>query len=135
MSDQERAAARLGCDDRDGARDEPVAQTGQRFHEPGVLGRIPQRAAELVNRGVEAFVELRVRARGPNRLAQFLPRDDVSGLRQEPCQDAKRLVLQLDLYTVTAELARAQVDFERTEPDEAGGLLARFHRASSKAHA
>ncbi len=63
-------------------RDEAVPATRQCLHQSRVLGRVAQGAAELVNRGVEAYIEFHERTGGPNRLAQVLPRHYFAGVLQ-----------------------------------------------------
>ena len=100
--------------------DEPVPATWQRFDEPRVLGAVAQGVAELVDSCVEAFFELHSRI-GPDCAAQFLPRHDVAAAFQQQRKHPKWLLLKPDLRSAFAQLAGAQVELERPEPDECSG--------------
>jgi hypothetical protein len=67
---------------------------------------------------VDTFVEAPKRIGGPNRLAQFLPRHDFPRVLEQQRQHSKWLLLQSDPRPVLAQLARANIDFERSEPDD-----------------
>jgi len=121
----------VGCDCAIHGCDEPVSATRQRFHESRILGGVSEGVAELVDGCIEAFIEVHHRV-GPDRPAQFLPGYDFAVPFQEQREHPKWLLLQSDLRPVLAELAGAQIDFERPEPDGcSGGLLRDFHALSS----
>src|SRR6185295_6726342 len=84
---------RLEVDDRD-VRNEAVAAPGHCFDESGTLGGIAQRLADLVDRFVEAVVEIHERIRRPEATLEFRARHEIARPGQERGKHLKRLLLE-----------------------------------------
>jgi hypothetical protein len=57
----------------------------------------------------------------PQTAVKVFPGDDLPGFLQKQCQHLKRLFRKLDAETVLSQLARREVNFEHTEPQDPGG--------------
>jgi hypothetical protein len=64
-------------------------------------------------------LELHHRIVGPEHLAQLFARYHLARLVQQHRQDAERLLMQLQLDPVFAQLGSRDVEFERAETDDA----------------
>jgi hypothetical protein len=61
-------------------------------------------------------LEIDERAGGPEPLAQLFACDELTGPVEHHRQNFERLFLQSDSHSALAQLARAQVDLEGSEP-------------------
>ena len=90
----------------------------QRLDKPRIVGVVAECGAQPLDRGVQAVLEIDEGPRGPQTLAQLLPRHDVAGPLEHDRENLERLILQPDADAALAQLARAQIDFECSEsPD------------------
>jgi hypothetical protein len=96
------------------------------------LGRIPECLPQLIDRGVEAVVEVDECIRRPDLRAELFPSDDLPRSSQQYLQDKKRLFLQLDPRALLAKFARAQVDLKNPKAQQGGrpALKGRLFRIS-----
>ena len=76
-----------------------------------ILQRLPQ----LLDRRVDALLEVDKGIGGPQFLPEFFPRYKFPRPVEQDGKDLERLFLELDLATVLAQLTGGQVDFEGTE--------------------
>jgi hypothetical protein len=74
--------------------DEPVAATGQRLDEAGVIGGIAERVAQPGDGGVEHVVEIDEHVARPQPPAQFLARDHLARPLEQCEEHRERLVAQ-----------------------------------------
>ena len=95
--------------------DEKIAAAGNRFDIPGVCGGVAQDVADLLDRGVEAIVEIHESLRGPQLLLQFLAGNDLAGIFQEHLENLKGLTLQFGTNAVFSQFTRAEINFEPIE--------------------
>ena len=79
--------------------------------------------ARLVDRCVQAGVEIDESVRRPQALAKLVAGDDLSGIFDEDGQHLEWALLELHHHTLPSQLARNQIEFEEAEAD----LLARTH--------
>ena len=100
-------------------RDEPVADLRHGLQKPRSRRRIPKRLPDLLNRRIQALVELDELVLGPEAVLELLSGDDLAGLLEQSLEDAERLVLQPHLHAALAQLAGGEVDLEDAEAKRA----------------
>ena len=98
-------------------RQELVAPSRQRLHEPRIRCGIPQRLPDLVDRCVQAVFEVNVGV-GPDLFVKLLPGDHAPGLLKQQRQDLKRLLLQPHPPAVLAQLPRLEIHLEDAEAED-----------------
>ena len=96
---------------------ESIPAPGQSFDKTRMAGGVTQRLANLVDRRVDAPVEVHKGAVAPKFLPQFLAGDHFARTRQQGHKHPKRLVLQLDLDAALAQLTGGEVGFEDPKAD------------------
>ena len=87
----------------------------QRLHESGIVGVVAERSAQPLDRRIQTVLEIDKRAGRPQTLAQLLARDDFTGALEHERENFERLILKPDPDAAFAKLARAKIDFERSE--------------------
>src|SRR5260370_1360182 len=95
---------------------EPVAATRQGFHKAGTLRGIAQGFAQPVDDGIEAVVDVHEGIRRPQLLPELVPGDDFTCVLQETCQYLKRMLLELDMHPLLAQLPSVKVGLESSKP-------------------
>ena len=107
--------------------DKSVASSWNGFYVDGLLGRVSQDFAKLSNRGVKSVVGI---DKGPGWLEsslEFLAGNYFFSSSQKQKQDFQGLILHANAGSVSADLARARIDFETIEPlNGAGGSACHF---------
>src|ERR1700689_2364698 len=101
-----------GRRDRDrmvGGGDPPVASALYSFDKDRIVGGIPQRVAQAVDRTADPVVEVDEHPLRPKRETELLAAEHLVGAAQQKLQGAKREVLNLDLGSAFSEFARAHV--------------------------
>ena len=98
---------------------ESMPAPGQSFDKARMSGRVTQRLADLVDRRVDAPVEVHKGAVVPKFLPQCLAGDHFARPRQQGHQHPKRLILPLDLDAALAQFTGGEVDFEDPEANQA----------------
>src|ERR1700686_4889944 len=88
--------------------EEPVTATGNGLDEARILRRVAQRFTNLVDRLVQAVIEVDDRL-APNFLAQLVPGYQLPGFSQQHRQDLKRLLLQSDAEARLRPFAGSQI--------------------------
>jgi hypothetical protein len=91
---------------------ESVPTLRQRLNEPWVLGVVAQGFANSIDGFVESSVEVADRVRGPKPLLEFFPGHHFARALDQCGQSLKGLLLQPDLQTPFAQLARTWIHFE-----------------------
>jgi len=97
-------------------RHESVATPGKRFDIDGVVGRVSQGFAQLVDGLVQALLIIHERAVGPKTPLEVLAGNDLTGLFQQRLQDLEWLLLHFQTDAVFVELASLKVELEYAEP-------------------
>jgi hypothetical protein len=105
-------------------RKEPVATARHSLYKRGILSGISQGIAQAPDRGIQAVVEVDIGIGRPEAVAQFLPSNDLAGAVQKFGEYLKRLLLQLDLGPIPAELSCVQIEFKNSEPTGRRGSVA-----------
>ena len=80
--------------------------------EARILGRVPEREPQTLDRGIEGVLEVDEGAFGPQAHAELVARNHIARTFQEQGQDLKRLILQVDTKPGLPELACPEIDFE-----------------------
>jgi len=88
-------------------------------HRPGTLCGIAQGFAQPIDGGVDAVIDVHKSVRRPKLLPELLPGDDLARMFQQKFQNLKRLLLELDLHPLFAQLASLQVGFESAKTQHA----------------
>ena len=107
--------------------DEAIPATRQGLDEPRGVGRISERFPQLVDRRVDAVIEVHDRP-GPELLLQLLARDELARLFQEHCQHLQGLLLESDSDSLLAQLSCPEIDLEHPEPNDLRGVGYIRHR-------
>jgi hypothetical protein len=94
---------------------QPVSPSWQSLHVARTFRLITEGLPEPLNRIIQAHVEIYERVRGPKPLAKFLAGNHFAGPLDQKGQNLEGLVLQLNLQTMLAKLARVQICLERSE--------------------
>lgn len=113
--------------------EEAVSAARERFDEAGIGGGVAEGFAQLVDRGVEAVIEIDEGVRGPESLAEFFAGDDFAWTFEKSEQDLERLLLQAEAFVGLAKFAGARVCFELIETIE-GSLKVVAHPSASLNH-
>ena len=95
--------------------DKAVSTAGQRFDKTRARCGIAQRLPNLVDRRIQAVVEIDKGVGRPDLLPQIVAGDHPSGIFKQRGQDLERLFLQPDSGAILAQFAGRQVDFEDAE--------------------
>jgi hypothetical protein len=121
-----------GLDDTYGG-DETVAAAGEGFDEAGVLGRVAEGFADLIDGGAEGVVEVDDGVFAPETGLEFFAGYYLAGLLKESSEDLEGLALELDAESGFPELSGLQIDLVETEAESRIGNLARhFNTKSSR---
>jgi hypothetical protein len=99
--------------------DEAVALPRQGLDVSRRARRIAEGFAQLVDRGVQAVVEVDVGVRGPEPQAQVVAGDDVPRPLEEDGQHGEGLAQQPDLDPLSMQLAGGEIGLEDSETDSA----------------
>jgi len=114
---------------------EAIPAPGNRLNEEGILGRIAEGIAQLIDRGIQAVVVIDKCIFRPEPLPQLFARHQVAGPLDEMQKDFKRLALQARaLLALFAQFAGFAVQFVQAEA-KCGlwiGLPRHYSRLSSK---
>jgi len=100
-----------------------VAATRESFDEARIFCGITQCAAQALDGGIQAVVEVHEGVRRPQLAAQLFPGDHLAGPFKKECQELERLVLELDFRAVSAEFTGTKVGFEDPEADDTVGNI------------
>ncbi len=76
---------------------------------------IPKCFSNLINRNVEAIVEIHEGVGGPEFLAQIVAGDDLAGIFQQHRENLERLVLKANLQAAFAQFAGGEVRLKNSE--------------------
>jgi hypothetical protein len=96
-------------------RNETIAAAGQSFDEAGILGRIAERFAELIDRGSKAVVEVDDGVAAPEALLNFFAGHQLARAIEKANQDAKGLRLQPDADAGPAQFTGFGISLEKAE--------------------
>jgi hypothetical protein len=107
---------RVGCR---GRGHEAIAAPRQCFDEAWTVGVVTERGAEALHRGVQAVLEVYVRAVRPELPPQLLPGHHFARPLQQQAKDFEGLILQPYPRRARPQLPRALVELECTEPEGA----------------
>src|SRR5258708_9601395 len=91
---------------------ETISSAGNGLDKSGTTRRITQDFANLVDRGIQAVVEVNEGVGGPELVAQFFSGNDDAWTFEEECQKRKRLGLQADTRSLLAKFSGFQVGFK-----------------------
>jgi hypothetical protein len=108
-------------------REKAVPATSDGFHKSGTLGRIAERLTQLVDRFVEAVVEVHESVGGPEKSLKFLASYDLAGVLEQHSQDSKGLFLKANTQAVLAQFARSKVHFEDSKTEPSANLMVFSH--------
>src|SRR5579863_5019757 len=97
-----------------------IAASGYGLDKPRAAGGIAQDFANLVNRCIEAVVEIHVSIGGPQSFPQFFSTDHASSPFEKHAQRGERLVLKPDPASLFAEFASLQISFKDSEARDRG---------------
>jgi hypothetical protein len=103
-------------------RNEPVSTTMKRFNKPWIVRLVPERLAQLLDRAIQAVIEVNECVGRPKSLAQFFPGYDLPGTLQQDHEYLKGLFLQLDPQPALAQFPFLEVNFERPKAEHTGSL-------------
>jgi hypothetical protein len=103
-------------------RKETVATFRDGLDEAGSGRGIPERAANLGDRGVQARVEFDERVVGPQELPQLLARDQLTRPGYQEAEYAGRLLLQGHATAVAVQNPRIEIELERSEARDTTGV-------------
>src|ERR1700756_616096 len=95
-----------------------VAAPGHSLNESGLICRVSQSRAKLLDRAVDVRVEFYDGVVRPKPLSNLFAGDQVSIGSQQHLQNAELLLSQTPLPPRTVQLSRLQVQPERTEANE-----------------
>lgn len=93
-----------------------VAATGKSLDVAGLVGVVGERRANLVDREIDAVLEIHEGGTRPKMEADFLARNNGARALGEKLEQAKRLRLQADEGAVFAKLAGRRIKLKGTEP-------------------
>ena len=68
-----------------------ISPTRESFDEPGIIGIVPQRFAQSVDRFIQPLLEIDERILRPELIVQFLAGDDLTRLLKKSRKDLERL--------------------------------------------
>ncbi len=100
--------------------DEAIPASRERLDKSRVVGGVSQRFAQLINRRVQAVVEVNEGISGPVLIAQLFASDYFPGPLQQEREDVKGLFLHLDSYAQLAHLTSAQIYLKHSETQDCG---------------
>jgi hypothetical protein len=98
--------------------DEPIPASRQRLDKSRVIGGIAERFPQLIDRRIQAVVEIHEGVGRPALIAKFFACDHFARPLQQDREDLKGLLLQSDPYALLAHLSSAHVHLERSEPQD-----------------
>ena len=79
----------------------------------------PGPRAQPIDGGVDAVIDVHKSFRRPKLLPELLPGDDLARMFQQKFQNLKRLLLELELHPLFAQLASLQIGFESAKTQHA----------------
>src|ERR1700682_6715333 len=81
----------------------------------GLIGGVAESLAQFIDSGVDVGVVVDVRVCGPQAYAQFLARDDFTGLFEQNYQDLINLALELQPRAIPRHFLPLLINLERHE--------------------
>jgi len=99
----------------------------KRLDETWAIGGIPQRFPQLVDRRIQAVVEINEGIGRPVLIAKFFACDHFARPLQQDRKDVEGLFLELDPRALLAQLPRAQVYLKHSKAQDCGRLLLQGH--------
>src|SRR5262249_15306208 len=93
-------------------RHEPVAARRHRLDKPWRRGIVAERRPQLRDAEVQAALEVDVDVVSPQRVTDFLPRDDRARTREQQVEQPRGPGLQRHAHAVTAQLAAFRGELE-----------------------
>src|SRR5690242_17823932 len=109
----------IGFADLFDSSEKAVSATRDGFYIPGLTGGFRQGIAQPLDGRIDAVVELHDGVVRPQPEPDLLAEHHFAGLFEQEKQDLKRLFPELDANPVLAQLAGTNIEFERSETDEA----------------
>src|ERR1017187_5028346 len=106
---------------------EPVSTASQRFDIARIGGGISQRLAHLIDRCVEAVVEVDKSVGGPELLLQLFARDHFTRPLQQQGQHLERLPLQAQHHAALAQFACAEIELKLPKARDSAVVLWHSH--------
>ena len=94
---------------------ETVASFGNRLDKTGIVGRIFQGFAKLVDGLIKAAVKVNKGVGAPECFLEFVARDDFAETVNKQTQNCERLVLKFDADSLFPQFTRLQICFEDAE--------------------
>src|SRR5581483_5923245 len=104
---------------------ETVSSPRKRFNETRTARRVAKRFSNLVDRSIQAVIEVSKGIRRPKLLPEFLSQNCFAGSLEQEDEYCKRLVLEAESSSLFAQFVSVQVNFKDAEA-RAAGLLAGF---------
>ena len=101
-------------------RDETVSAARDCLDKPRTARGIAQNVTQLIDRSVEAVVEIDEGVGGPNLGTKLIPGDNFGRALHQGSENLKRLLLQPEARTRFAQFARFQVELEDPEAQDRG---------------
>src|SRR5437763_14669675 len=89
-----------------------VSGASHGFDITGVIGRIPELLAKLVDACVETLFEVPGRYSGPEAIPKVLTGHQIAGPRHQRLQNLRGLGRESDSVSVLPQFARLRVEFE-----------------------
>src|SRR5581483_8439263 len=109
-----------GCGLNGNGSNETISPASQGLDKTRIRCRVPERLTDLVDRGVQAVVEINKGVSLPDFFAKLIAADDLSGSLEKRGENLERLLLKSYPIALLAELAGKQVDFEQAEAQKSG---------------
>ena len=107
--------------------DEAVPVPRHRLDEPGLIGRVVQRLAQLPHGAVQTHLEIDERLRRPQHAPKLVAGHYLAWTHQERSEDLEGLFGQTDLEAVPPKFPRLSVELEYPEAKHVGVLHPGFH--------
>jgi hypothetical protein len=95
----------------------PITDTLFSADEPRSGSRVSQGVTDLIDRRIQAVIEIDKSFSGPNSLTKFFPADQLARPLEEDGQNLKRLVLKTKLNTMLPQFVSDNVQFKHTKTD------------------
>jgi hypothetical protein len=112
---------------------EAVALLVQGFNVAGTLRVVVQRMSKLLDRTIQAVLEIDKNVRSPEPLTYFLARHDLAGTIKQQAEHLKRLAREPDPLIVLAYFSRTSIHLVGTKANQIGrvrespGFFLSFH--------
>lgn len=87
------------------------------FNVARVLRRVAQNSPQPVHRRIQAVFEIDEDARGPDAVHKFFSADGHTRILKQGFQDAERLILNAEAYSMLPQIRSFNVQFERAESE------------------